>query len=135
MLILQIRKRNIVMMFLTFAVLLLTYANTVKATLISGIAEDTVYYHGTNHVLVTAALVMLMAMCLFQNWLVRIIRFLGYLANAVFWVIYIRLVIPMMIPMTGIYPVVYTYTFFGYTCMILSFLLAGCAASSLRDSH
>lgn len=39
------------MMFLTFAVLLLTYANTVKATLISGIAEDTVYYHGTNHVL------------------------------------------------------------------------------------
>ena len=45
MLILQIRKRNVVMMFLTFAVLLLTYANTVKATLISGIAEDTVYYH------------------------------------------------------------------------------------------
>lgn len=31
MLILQIRKRNVVMMFLTFAVLLLTYANTVKS--------------------------------------------------------------------------------------------------------
>ncbi len=133
MLVLKIGKRNIVMIFLTFAVLLLTYANTVKATLTSGIAEDTVYYHGTNHVLVTAALVVLMAMCLFQNWLVRIIRFLCYLANVVFWVIYIRLVIPMMIPMTGIYQVVYTYTVWGYISLLLSFLLACCAAASFRD--
>ena len=133
MLVLKVGKRNIVMIILTFAVLLLTYANTVKATLTSGIAEDTVYYHGTNHVLITAVLVIFMGLCLSQNWPVRIIRFFCYLVNVVFWVVYIRLVIPMMIPMTGIYQVVYTYTVWGYISLLLSFLLAGCAAASFRD--